>query len=266
MDHKSPFPGMDPHLEMYWGDVHLKLIAYAADQIQPLLPEDLLARADERVFVESSFHDRRQIRPDVYVAETGTVVVERPRHSSGVATAEPLVLRLADEPITQGFIQILDIHSGNRIVTLIEFLSPSNKAPGQGQALYLRKQSEACGARANLVEIDLTRSGDRSSVLPVFRVPSSHRTTYQAFVRRGNRPDEIEVYSLPLTRPLPAIRIPLREEDADVPLDLQALVDQCYRNGRYGSLDYSLDPDPPLPAEERAWAHELLCSAGKRKR
>ena len=31
----SPFPGMDPYLEQFWGDVHHALITYARDQLQP---------------------------------------------------------------------------------------------------------------------------------------------------------------------------------------------------------------------------------------
>jgi len=37
---------------------------------------------------------------------------------------------------------------------------------------------------------------------------------------------------VPLRQRLPAIRVPLRETDADVPLDLQALIEQVYRHGR----------------------------------
>ena len=52
---------------------------------------------------------------------------------------------------------------------------------------------------------------------------------------------------MPLWERLPIIKIPLRPDDADVPLDLQALVEQCYRNGAYeGTLNYAIDPDPPL--------------------
>ena len=47
-----------------------------------------------------------------------------------------------------------------------------------------------------------------------------------------------EIYPLPLAERLPAIRVPLRQSDADVSLDLQALIDQCYENGGYDTIDY----------------------------
>ena len=58
---KSPFPGMDPYLERDWEDVHGRLIVYAGDTLQPHLPDDLLVRVEQRVFVES---DAARIRAD----------------------------------------------------------------------------------------------------------------------------------------------------------------------------------------------------------
>jgi hypothetical protein len=85
------------------------------------------------------------------------------------------------------------------------------------------------------------------------------RTTYQACVRRGWTPWRHEVYPIPLRDPLPAIRIPLRQTDKDVHLDLQALVEQAYRKGRYHlTVDYGQPPDPPLAAAEAKWARALL--------
>jgi hypothetical protein len=39
---------MDPYLESRWSDIHASLIAYIGDTLQPNLPRDLRARADER--------------------------------------------------------------------------------------------------------------------------------------------------------------------------------------------------------------------------
>jgi hypothetical protein len=61
------------------------------------------------------------------------------------------------------------------------------------------------------------------------------------------------------------VKIPLRPTDADVLLDLQPLVDQCYRNGGYeGALNYNLEPDPPLLGADRDWADTLLREKGLR--
>jgi hypothetical protein len=59
--------------------------------------------------------------------------------------------------------------------------------------------------------------------------------------------------------------LPLREGEADVALDLQALIDLCYANGRYeNDLDYRSEPSPPLDAPDAAWADALLREKGLR--
>lgn len=65
---------------------------------------------------------------------------------------------------------------------------------------------------------------------------------------------------------MPTIRVPLRERDEDVLLELQPLVDQCYRNGRYDTLDYSQATDPPLGPEDAAWAAALLRDRSEQER
>lgn len=260
---KSPFPGMDPYLEQYWDDVHHALVTYARDQIQPQLPGDLRARMQERVFVEMLEQEARVIYPDVSVAQT------RKEHGeiaeSAVSLAQPVVLELPMESVTQGYIEIIDARSGSRVVTVIEFISPSNKLPGQGRELYLQKQQEVRAANVSLVEVDLTRQGDWVLSVPHYAVPRSHQTLYQVCVRRGWKPRKAEVYAVPLRQRLPIIRIPLRETDSDATLDLQVLIEQCYGNGRYGGeLDYRRDLVHPLSKEDAGWANELLRSRSVR--
>jgi len=70
---------------------------------------------------------------------------------------------------------------------------------------------------------------------------------------------------VPLRERLPIIRLPLRSTDPDIPLDLQVVIDQCYRNGGYDEdIDYSVEPDPPLGVEDAHWADTLLREAGRR--
>ena len=70
---------------------------------------------------------------------------------------------------------------------------------------------------------------------------------------------------MPLRTRLPVIRLPLRSTDPDVPLDLQAVIEQCYRNGGYDEdIDYRVEPDPPLDVADAHWADTLLREAGRR--
>ncbi len=140
---------------------------------------------------------------------------------------------------------------------------PTNKAGGEGQKLYLRKQHEIPHSDTNLVEIDLVRSGQRAIAFPEHRIPPQVRQEPLVCVRCAWSERARELYVLPLRERLPAIPIPLRQKDRPVLLNLQALLDQCYHNGRYDDIDYSQPPVPPLPAEEAAWAETILKGAGK---
>ena len=246
---KSPFPGLDPYLEARWSDVHQGLITYARDALQPNLPPDLRARIEERVFVETEAEQIRRIVPDLHGAQY------HPSHAShsalhesgGVAVAEPMVFILEDEAVTEGYIEIRE-RGGGRVITVIEFLSPAHRTAGEGQKLYVQKQREILHSDTNLVEIDLVRSGQRVIAFPEHRIPLQHRGNYLVCVRCACSERTRELYVLPLRERLPAIPIPLRQSDRPVPLDLQALLDQCYHNGRYDDIDYGEPPIPPLSA------------------
>lgn len=254
----SPFPGTDPYLERHWGDVHTRLVTYASDRLQQLLPRDLRARVEECVFLEAYDGHTPDFIPDVRI-------LQRPRRegpvksaSIGIGVADPLVVQTDDE-ITQRFIEIRDAGSGHQLVTVIEVLSPSNKVPGDGQVKYLQKRQELRAGRVSVVEIDLVRTGKRLLPFPMEKLIPEFRTTYQVWVRRGWEATRVEVYRVPLREHLPVIPIPLQRTDADVPLDLQAIIDQCYRNGGYDDdIDYQVGPEPPLDADDARWADSLL--------
>lgn len=260
MPRQSPFPGMDPYLEKHWGDVHASLVIYARDQLQEHLPGNLRARMAERVCVK---HDESGQR-----ADPACVVESKPRSvatlPTGIATTAPVLVHLPSEPLTESYIEIVDVASGHRLVTVIEVLSPANKSSSRGRRLYRKKQRELRKGKVSLVEIDLLRGGRRILSVPTALIPRSHRSQYQVCVRRGWKVLEVEVYRVALREPLPTIRIPLRPDDADVPLNLQALIEECYRKGRYDDLDYKQPPEPPLEGDDAAWAEELLKTRGLR--
>jgi len=262
----SPFPGMDPYLEAHWRDIHARLIIYASDALQGVLPGSLRARVEERILLETpkGIADH-PLYPDVRVVDYTETRSLEPRPKKGFADAMTLLVDTETESETETFIEIIDRESGNRVVTIIEFLSPSNKSPGPNRKQYQRKQSELCSSTTNLVEIDLNRFGTHTLAFPLDHIEPQNRTPYMACVRRATQPGKAVVYTMPLWKPLPVVKVPLRPEDDDVPLELQVLIEQCYRNGRYeGTLNYAVDPDPPLLGADVAWAEERLREKGLR--
>lgn len=258
---KSPFPGMDPYLEQHWRDIHASLIIYSRDQLEEQLPGNLIARVEERVVIEPEEGNGRSIYPDVRI-------VEHPRGATSAAVSrrtsvmEPVIVHYRSEPATETFINILDPAAKHSLVTVIEIRSMANKLPGEGQRQYRRKQEELAAARVSLVEVDLLRAGVRVLSVPLREIPGRVRTTYQVCVRRGWLPGRFEVYSVPLRRPLPTIKIPLRKKDKDVHLDLQSVVEQAYRKGRYYStIRYEKPTNPPLTGSDSKWARALVKKA-----
>jgi hypothetical protein len=212
---KSPFPGMDPYLERYWGDVHASLMVYLRDQINERLPADLQARVEETVSVDVIDGDSRWLYPDVLVVEEPAALEYAPP-ATVVGAAEPRLITIPAESRTQRHLEIIDSNSGNRVVTAIEVLSPGNKTSESGRRLYRNKQRDYIQGRVNLVEIDLIRAGQFILAVPESAVPDSCRATYMICVRRVIQPHRAELYPIPLRDPLPAIRIPLRPNDTDL--------------------------------------------------
>jgi hypothetical protein len=257
---------MDPYLEAHWRDVHARLIVYACDALQGVLPTSLRARVEESVLLETPEGIApHPLYPDVRVVEYAGRRGQEAQPAAVVGMASPVLLEIEVEPVTEPFLEIIDLESGNRVVTVIEFLSPANKSPGANREQYLRKQNEICTSDANLVEIDLNRFGTHTLAFPLECLRPRARTGYMACVRRPTRRSSVEVYLMPLWERLPVVQVPLRRDDNDVPLDLQVLVDQCCRNGAYeGTLNYAVDPEPPLLGAEADWARKWLQETGLR--
>ena len=256
---KSPFPGVDPYLEQFWGDIHTRLMVYMSDQIADQLPSDLQTRVEESVSVDID-ESPRWIYPDI-------TVLELPEASSSAAVAvadaviaEPTIIPLPNEKPPQRHLAIVDLNSGNREVTAIELLSPANKQEEAGRSAYRRKQREYIEAGVNLVEIDFIRTGAFIVAAPEGRIPWDLRTPFIICIRRAYRPEQAEIISVALEHAVLNFRIPLRQSDPDAVLRLQPLLDDCYHRGRYASIDYSQPSRPKLDDKLAARATEFIRS------
>jgi hypothetical protein len=259
---------MDLYLELGWRDFHGSMIFCAREILNVALPPDLIARTEDRVYVEStqSGEKYRGIGPDVRLSERSSAsAVDAAREPAGATAvvARPVLIELESDPVTEHYLEIVE-SGGGRVVTAIEFLSPCNKRPGNGRDEYLRKRREFLDSRTNLVEIDLCRGGEWVEMLKPYREPSAIRTTYRVSIRRPDRPATAELYPITLRQGLPTIAVPLRPRDPAVSLPLRAMLDRVYRTGRYDATDYRVPCTPPLSEEDEVWANELLRRAGRR--
>ena len=69
-----------------------------------------------------------------------------------------------------------------------------------------------------------------------------------------------QLFPIGLREPLPCIPVPLRQGEAEVPLDVQYVFNRAYDSGPYrrGAVNYAAPPRPPLAEAEAGWAEELL--------
>jgi hypothetical protein len=254
---KSPFPGMDPYLERHWEDVHTALIGYIRDELQPQLAEDLIARMEEKVYVEDESELRRR-KPDVRVTEVPLSWQADAGSASTAVLDEPVLLEPLGDPIRQRSVLIYD-SDGHRIITAIEILSPWNKSPGKAVNEYLEKRNKYINSEMNLVEIDLIRTGDWTDMIGPYIVPEPAVTTYRVTIVQPELPGPL-LYPIPLAAKLPTVKVPLRSHDIPAKLNLQGLIEKAYTMGRYDRIDYNKPCSPPLEGPAKEWADALLRS------
>jgi hypothetical protein len=255
----SPFPGMDPWLEhpSRFGGLHSQLVNYTVELLQPLLLDlGYFIAPNERVWVEEAHRD---ILPD------GAVLRWRPdanEPSVSVAPADPSVkVRKFKSEFRQPYLEILDSER-RKLVTGIEFVSPTNKSKTEGRRLYRKKQQELQAAGVNLVEIDLLRRGRPILLAEPALTDSVRPWDYLACLWRAHEDADFDLYPIPLRSRLPRIRIPLQPKDPEPTLDLQSVFNKAYDAGPYRvSVNYQKPPAPPLSADDQAWAQSLIVSA-----
>jgi hypothetical protein len=161
------------------------------------------------------------------------------------------------ETVRQGYLEIREVAT-NEVITAIEILSPTNKLPGKGRQKYENKSQRVLGSLTHLVEIDLLCQGQP---MPVYS--NGVQSNYRILVSRENYRPQADLYTFNLRDPIPSFPIPLRSEDNEPIVDLQALINQAYDQGSYDlRIDYSRELVPPLSEGDAAWADALLQEKG----
>jgi uncharacterized protein DUF4058/DUF2934 family protein len=144
----------------------------------------------------------------------------------------------------------------DRLVTLVNVLSPANKSTAAGRQPVLEQRRQALDDGANLVEIDLILQGQPMNEVNREGLP---KWDYAITVARATYPGRYEIYTATLRKQLPRFRLPLASGDRDTVLDLQAIFTRYYIEGDYlARLDYSREPPVPLADEDSHWLDALL--------
>lgn len=228
----NPFPGMDPYLEgSLWTSVHHSLINELTRQVAPKIRAKYFVWAVEREIVASPYPTELEHSEFKFIPPA---------------------------PVPHVSFEIREL-SERRRVTVIEVLTPTNKR-GEGAAEYSARRRHVLNSKANLVEIDLIRVGERFPVGTEW--PSA---PYFVFVSRASSRPAVEALPIPLASGLPVIPVPLLAGDADVAVDLHKAMTTIHDLFGYDRmLNYSVPPPGPFSAEDLAWMDQRLRAAGRR--
>jgi hypothetical protein len=228
------------------------------------LPEPYFAAISKRLWVETT---ERSIQPGVDVMRRGRPSAEEEPVGSSVALitatrTHPIVISVPHDERREPFLEIRTHgDTGDRVVTMIEVLSISNKTTAdKGRELYLKKQREIEESTVHFVEIDLLRGGQYTTAVPRKRLlKKAGSFDYHVSVCPGDKVGEYLVYPFQLSGRIPEIVIPLLYDTPPVAIDLQPVFEHCYDSGPYRrSVRYSEPPVPPLRADQTEWAARLL--------
>ncbi len=249
-------------------------------QLNATLPEGYVANLDERLYVT---WDERSVYPDVALIRAPTGHLPRESGSTALRDAPTTVLNEIDaedeaqeitllvEEQRESYIEILHLGGGSpeeRLVALIEVLSPANKSAGRGREEYLRKQRTILSSPVHLLEIDLLRSGQHTVAVPqeaVRQGDTERATDYLVCLHPAGDRRFFRWWPRTIRERLPRVHLPLDAEGGYVPLNLQAAFDRAYDAGPYRRrVDYRRAPDPLLSPEDAAWADALLREKGLR--
>lgn len=255
----SPFPGMNPYLEQEdaWHDFHQRFPHVAGTILNEQLGPNYIVKTDETVFIHELPDEGRRLlgRPDLFLARQPTEKSSGPASATQTLSGPMRVHLPAVDVERHPFLEILD-RLTRQVVTVIELLSPTNKAAGADREYYLGKRRQILRSNVHFLEIDLLRGfGER---MPQLDLPSD--AAYGVLLSRIELRPEAEVWPIRLRDSLPDIPVPLRAPDADIVLPLQQVLHRLYDETGYAKYIYAGQPQPALSPADAAWAQSLIPS------
>ena len=255
-----------------WRQFHGHFISELTFALNAQLPDGIIAQYEERCYV-MPFND--YIYPDSLVTESpctplgrlGTATLER-------VETEPIVIKYAPMDVSEPYIEIITADDEEHVLTVIEFLSPTNKSDGIGRDEYKLKQSRLLASNTHLLELDFLRGGRHTVAVRRGSVAAKKRFDYLIslhLVADNTKPvptprPQFEVWAFTVRETLPIVRVLLLPGMPDALIDLQPILNGVYdRSAVAHRLKYhDPAPEPPLLPDDAAWANALLRERGLR--
>ena len=267
MQYDNPFPGMNPYLESegIWPDFHNELISQLRSALTAHLPDRYHISLQQRTEVVPPLGpapDLALIIPDALVTdEPAPSLLEATPEATGTATAvaappeEGAAVRVRMPREVRVTWLRVEAMPERDVVTIVEVLSPTNKAPGTGRLQYLREREAISASYVNLVEIDLLRRGQP---MPLETLPPA--SDYRILICRGLEHPNALLYPFTVQQAIPKFTLPLLPEDEELEVDLGAIVNGMHHTVRYGQVAryHEPPPEPAFEGEMATWVKERV--------
>jgi hypothetical protein len=152
---------MNPYLEQeeVWHDFHERVCPQVAELLTAQVRPHYIVKIDEHIYVHERPRESRRLvaRSDVEIARLSGI-----GGTAATAVLEaPARVRLPAVDMERvSFVEVRD-RAHRQLITVIEFLSPSNKKPGPFRQQYLAKRAQVLNSPVHFVELDLLRGGPR---------------------------------------------------------------------------------------------------------
>jgi hypothetical protein len=253
----SPFPGMNPYLEQshVWRDFHTSFLVALRSALVPQVRPKYHVELEESLYIDRTGDEPRLFAvADSALADPSSEELGGADETSSATAVVAAPVTVTVPGVTKKKMRRLVIRDSKsqEVVTVIELLSPSNKAAGGDRDKYLEKRVEVLTSAANFVELDLLRGGQRMPIRP------HQECDYYALVSRAWQRPKMGLWPLKLRDPLPAIPIPLRPGEPEPLIELKPVLDRTYDEAGYEDRIYHTPPDPPLAAADASWAKAFV--------
>ncbi len=159
--------------------------------------------------------------------------------------------------VTERYLEVREMKT-DRVITVIELLSPKNKRRGEGRDAYEKKRRAILRSETHLIEIDLLRGAKPMDVRG-----NHSEAIYRILISRRDQRPMADFYGISLQRSLPSFPVPLQGQENEPIVALQDIFNHVYDRSRYGSrIDYQQPLPPPKLSEfDRVWVQEWLAQS-----
>jgi Protein of unknown function (DUF4058) len=251
----SPFPGMNPYLELpaLWHEFHNRLIVAISDALTPYLQPRYYVAVETRTYLDDDNSELLVGIPDAIVLSASKIPVTQPKATAIQTRPKQIRLPIPVE-VKERYLEVREVGT-HQVITVIEVLSPKNKRKGEGRTAYEKKRQRVLGSSSHLVEIDLLRE---NTPMPMIGVEET--SDYRIVVSRATTRPMADLYEFQLREPIPNFSLPLKLDEPELAVDLQAILLGVYDRGSYQfRIDYHQPvPPPKLSMADQQWLDELL--------